>query len=267
MGLMAPLLTAGAPNTTKPAAVQEESEVALSAAYFAWEDGKVGEQGRLYGGVEMKYKDALFQTAEVYYKETDSEHSAVSSGAVTITTPDTRITGDRLSVDFQANLAVVTGHVKMVAKPKPPKEKPASTKSLRTQDDVTVTCDRVDYYYRIRKANASGNLALAQGKRHFTADLGMYFQAKGVLVLDGNVKGTDERGQTHSAGMVKLYLEGEQRYSLEGERYQGVLKIRHTVAEKESAEPPVLPGAPPANPADRGGSEAAPAEPTTKAAE
>jgi len=210
----------------------------VEAPKAVWrEPGKVG---RLLGGVVIKHGDTVIKAQEAYYNRTQGTASA--SGGVTVADPETTITAERLAVDLNARKAALEGGVRIVYKPKP-KESPADKQGKpaglreKVREEAVITCARLEYYYRQKRAVATGSVKFVQGKRLLTADTCMFFQKQQVAVLVGNVSGEDEKGQTYTANALKLVLKEDDEY-VEAERFRGVFKVE--AREEEEAQPPEL---------------------------
>ncbi|MGC8835314.1 MAG: LptA/OstA family protein, partial [Armatimonadota bacterium] len=210
----------------------------VEAPKAVWrEPGKVG---RLLGGVVIKHGDTVIKAQEAYYNRTQGTASA--SGGITVADPETTITAEHLAVDLNARKAVLEGGVRIVYKPKP-KEPPSGRQEKQAglrekiREEAVITCARLEYYYRQKRAVATGSVKFMQGKRLLTADTCMFFQKQQVAVLVGSVSGEDEKGQTYTANALKLVLKEGDEY-VEAERFRGVFKVE--AREEEEVQPPEL---------------------------
>ncbi|NLJ36582.1 MAG: LPS-assembly protein LptD, partial [candidate division WS1 bacterium] len=156
-----------------------------------------------------------------YYDETDS---AKATGNLRVVDPEATITGDLLTADFEEEIVVVTGNVRVVAQKKSDEEQgtdngaqqtnatgqqttaeqsPASddSKSARKSDEperlegyaervTTITCDELEYHYNedIRKAYAAGKVKAVQEDKTVWADNAVYDQIADEITLTGNVR-------------------------------------------------------------------------------
>lgn len=217
---------------------EDEFEVYEVTAPKAWwkEPGRIG---RLMGGVVIRQGDTTIKVQEAEYNQ--EANTAAAAGGVTVTDPETQITAERLSVDMGAKKAVLEGSVRVVIRPK---EREASAdssqKGLRQKlrEETVVTCGRLEYYYRQKRAVADGGLKLVQGKREFTAQKCLYFHKERTAVLTGGVQGVDEKGQTYRADVIKLVLK-EDDESVEAEGFHGTFKVRKAEGEQEVPPGPV----------------------------
>jgi|GEM_PF-1549553 len=221
-----------------PAKEPEFDSYEVVAPKAVWkEPGKVG---RLYGGFTIKQGDTVLRAQEAEYNQTAG--TAIATGGVSVTDPQVSVTADRMTVDMNAKKAVLQGAVRVVAKPKQSDaQDPAKQKGLRREfrEPVLITCTNLEYYYKQKRAIASGNLRFVQGKRTFAADTCLYFQKQETAVLTGNVQGVDEKGQTYQANAIKLVLK-EDDESVEAERFHGVFKVKREEGTEEEPQPPEL---------------------------
>mgnify|MGYP000990322263 FL=1 len=174
------------------------------------------------GNVVFSHKGVLLYCDEAeYYDETDS---AKATGNLRVVDPEATITGDLLTADFEEEIVVVTGNVRVVAQKKSDEEQgtdngaqqtnatgqqttaeqsPASddSKSARKSDEperlegyaervTTITCDELEYHYNedIRKAYAAGKVKAVQEDKTVWADNAVYDQIADEITLTGNVR-------------------------------------------------------------------------------
>jgi lipopolysaccharide assembly outer membrane protein LptD (OstA) len=150
----------------------------------------------LSGNVVVTQGDTVLKSDKIEYDE--DAQIAKSPGPLTITDPDNDIAGAFGVAYLKERRGILEGSVKLVTKPK---QKPgASEKSSQWRDPATVTCDTVEYLYKQKQATASGHLKMVQKDRTINADKAVYQVKDEIVTLTGNVKGSDEQGQTISAG-------------------------------------------------------------------
>jgi lipopolysaccharide assembly outer membrane protein LptD (OstA) len=197
-----------------------------------------------------------------------------------------QMTLDFSSKDPAKKVVSATGHVQFVAKPRPKddkkgataasvpdsgKEDAAPTKPASTGDsaskgeddsarkarmekkikeETTLVCDHVDYFYRIKRAEAWGGLKVVQGKRWLTGDKATYYERYDTVLVNGHVKGQDEKGRTFEADNLKVDMSGEDDV-MEANQFHGVFELDEEEDESKNSTdsaPPALPGAPAAKP-------------------
>ncbi len=198
MGVVAPQTTAQPKK--QPEQVQGRADVLKTS----WGSKKTV---LMKGNVKFTHGDAALMSDEVIWDE--DAKVATSPGKITITDPECDITGNKGTGYFKKRLGVVEGNVVMKLKPKPSDqaaEDPDSVRGKLTQP-TTIACSKLEYQYREKIATGTGGVVFKQKGRTARADKAVYDQKKELLVLTGNVNGTDEYGQTFSApGTVTISL-------------------------------------------------------------
>jgi lipopolysaccharide assembly outer membrane protein LptD (OstA) len=180
----------------------------------------------------------------------DANDTAVATGHLKITDPESTITGDLLKVDFGKKLAQISGNVKIVTQKKkaetPPAaadEKPGALAEYR-QKLTTITCPSIDYYYAEDKkqATVAGPLQAVQDDKTVTADKAFYDGVKDEVTLEGNVRVVTEAGSEFRCPQVIISLQDD---SFQADNVEGV-----AVEEKkpEETKPPAGGGTPPPPP-------------------
>lgn len=246
------------------------SKQEYSEFHYRAQQGRVisTEEGDLYEvkKVVARHHDTFFQADEMVYDE--SKQLARCRGHLLIYDKDNRITGEVLEIDLKNKKATLTGRVKIVALPAsrrkeqaegkpssapPPannspgnstnnssSEKEGERKTLRKEMEkpVVITCDQVEYWYRQKRAVASGNLKMTQNGRVLRAEKAIYFAREEVVVLTGDVQGQDEKGQLFRAPVVRVWL-AEGKEAVEAESFSGILKVKEE--EEEPGPPPPSP--------------------------
>lgn len=137
----------------------------------------------------------------------DRNSIATGTGHLHFSNPDTTIVGDLLVVDFDQKKAVLTGNVKLTSHGKETEEKTDEELPLKEQyrkKKTVVTCDKLEYWYKEKRAVATGNLQFEQGDRHGTARTATYLEIDDVLLLEGDVQVTNKKGETAKAPQVVI---------------------------------------------------------------
>lgn len=161
------------------------------------------------GNVVFSHKDVLLYCDEAeYYDETDS---ARATGNLKIVDPEATITGDLLTANFEDEIVVVTGNVRVVAQKKKDEngngqgnggpqagetdqEEKKSEEPDRLEEyaerSTTITCEKLEYHYNedIKKAIATGNVKAVQEDKTVWADTAVYEQLTDEITLTGNVR-------------------------------------------------------------------------------
>ena len=203
----------------------------------------------------------------------DDEHqTAVGTGHLKITDPESTITGDKLQVDFNKKFAQIIGNVTVVtqkkrtetagekpataAQPaegdKPAGEKQGTNLSEYREKKTTITCPQIDYYYADDKKQAAitGPVKAVQEDKTVVADQASYDGVKDTVVLDGNVTVTTEKGDEFHFPTVTISLKDN---SFEAPNGTGVVIQREEkpagqTGPTPSASPEQKPPAPAATP-------------------
>jgi len=187
------------------------------------------------GNVRFTHEDTTLTSDEVLYNEEGK--IAVSTGKVHITNPEANMVGEKGSAYFKKRLGVLEGAVVIHLKPKKSEKDVANTESVRgkLKEPTTITCDRVEYFYKDKLISATGGVVFKQTRRTASADKVVYDEKKELVTLTGNVKGTDEYGQTFSApGTVLMSVkEGDEWMKAKDARASFKIDVEEDEAKPE----------------------------------
>ena len=174
------------------------------------------------GNVKFTSTEMTLTSDEVTYDK--QAKSAVSPGKIAISSSDADITADKGTADFNKRLAVLTGSVNFLLKPKP--EDQSNTDSVRAKmtQPTTITCSKLEYLYKDKIATATGGVHFKQENRSVDAQKAVYNSNEEILVLTGSVKGVDEDGQIFSAPLVRISLKKGDEW-MEAENANASFKI------------------------------------------
>jgi len=238
--VLSAVLSAQQAETAKPAEPKyTEIKYSADASSYKWE----GQDKILVlkGGVKFIQGDTVILADKVDYRE--STRTAVASGNLKIYDDQNTITGETCTVNFKDKKSVLAGGVRLIAKPKPkPEIKPdtsaaAKPTSFREEmkDEVEITCDKIEYWYKEKRAVVSTPLKMVQKTRTLTADSATYLGKDEIVQLVGNVKGTDEKDRhSFSAPKVTISLKKDDEW-IEAEKATGSFYVKEeesTPAEK-----------------------------------
>jgi lipopolysaccharide assembly outer membrane protein LptD (OstA) len=191
----------------------------------------------LKGNVKFVQEDTVLIADKIDYRE--STRTANASGNLKIYDEQNSITGDTCLVNFKEKRGTLTGNVRMVAKPKPKPEasggssKPKSLKS-EWKDEAVLTCDKIDYFYKEKRAVIASPVTIVQKDRTVTADSATYLGKDEIVQLVGNVKGKDEKERhSFSAPKVTVSLKADDEW-IEAEKATGSFYVKE---EEEEAKP------------------------------
>ncbi|MGQ9696829.1 MAG: LptA/OstA family protein [Armatimonadota bacterium] len=218
------------PDSSQNSSTGDEFDVYEVQAPKAWwkEPGRIG---KLMGGVVIRQGDTTIRVQEAEYNQ--EANTAAAAGGVVVADPEMEITAEHLNVDMGAKKAVLDGGVRAVIKPKKSSSE-EGRRGLRAKlkEDMVVTCGRLEYYYRQKRAVADGGIKFVQGERQFTAQRCLYFHKERTAVLIGGVQGVDEKGQAYKADVIKLVLkDGDE--SVEAEGFHGTFRVKRAEGEEE----------------------------------
>ena len=234
----------------------------------------------LIGHVSFEEGDTRFVADRIVFDEETKKGEAVrdpsvkggSIGDPKVTNALDELTGDHFVFDLSpkdAKLKVVSavGRVRFVTRPRPkdvgaidepppqagkngtsdpPSSQPSKSEARarrKLKEPTTLTCNRLDYYYRVRRAVATGSPRVEQGKRWLTGDQAIYYGRFDTVVVNGAVHGEDEKGRTFNARSMKMVL-GESGDTIEAEKFHGTFTLDEETAAEDDAAPPVFTGAP-----------------------
>jgi lipopolysaccharide assembly outer membrane protein LptD (OstA) len=184
----------------------------------------------LTGNVVISQGDTIIKSDKIEYDE--DTQVAKSPGPLSITDVDNDIRGDSGTAYLKQRRGSLDGNVKLLTKPK---QRPGVTQqSAEWRDPVTVTCDTIEYLYKQKQATASGHLNMLQKDRTMTADKAVYMVKDERMTLTGNVRGSDQKGQTMSSGgKVTVSLKEGDEW-MEIEQAAGTFKVK----SEEEVVPP-----------------------------
>jgi len=196
----------------------------------------------LTGSVKFVQGDTTMLADRVEYRE--KTKTAEATGTLKIYDERNTITADLCTISFEEKKGTLTGNVRMIAKPKPKKEPESDDKtnaeprslSSEWKDEAVITCEKVEYYYKSKRALLSGDLKVVQKNRVVTADTATYLGKEDRVELVGNVKGEDEKEKhSFSAPRVTISLKEDDEW-IEAEKATGTFYVKEE-EEKEQPAP------------------------------
>ena len=207
--ILTPMPTPAPPTTQKPGAKLPDDTDDNTVTVDAPGGGHWDEQTKtlpVKGPVTFHQGDAAMSTVGAIYDRKSDIAKGLSP--VTITDPETTVTGDQGSVDFKHHIANLTGHIHIDVEPKP--EKAADPDDTSGEGEArqpsVLTCDAVDYDYRKKFAITKGTVVIKQKHRTVTADQGTYDTVKHIADLTGHVVADSDDGQHMEADHAKISL-------------------------------------------------------------
>jgi len=186
----------------------------------------------LKGAVKFVQGDTVLLADTVDYRE--STRTAKAFGNLKIYDEQSTVTGEACLVDFKEKKGTLTGDARLVARPNPKSKKLDS----EWKDEITITCDKIEYFYKDKKAVVSSPLKMVQKTRTITADSATYFGREEVVHLAGNVKGNDSKDRhSFSAPKVVISLKDNDEW-IEAEKATGTFYVKDEAEEEEPAPAP-----------------------------
>jgi lipopolysaccharide assembly outer membrane protein LptD (OstA) len=217
----------GLAQDQKPAGEPDYKDVSLKADLVKRNWG-AKKMVFLTGNVVITQGDTVIKSDKIEYDE--DTQIAKSPGQISITDPDNDIRGDSGIAYLKQRRGSLDGNVKLITKPK--QKTGATDKSAEWRDPVTVTCNTIEYLYKQKQATASGNLKMLQKERTVMADKAVYLVKDERMTLTGNVHGSDEKGQSMTAGGKVTVSMKEGDEWIEMEQAAGTFKVK---SEEEPA--------------------------------
>jgi lipopolysaccharide assembly outer membrane protein LptD (OstA) len=226
---------------SKPAGEKKTHDVYLEHADRMRRDERTGDVTVAGNPVVLKHEEGTFTAREITFNEKTKLGSA--AGAPTFKDPETQATGDRLEFDFDKRLAVFTGHVTLVAERKKKSEKPAEESGKEDTQKIeayaakptTITCDRLEYYYREKRAVAAGHVKAVQERGTAEAERATYLVDDELLVAAGNVRMRTDEDETFRCDKITISLK-ENWMEAEGQ-VASHFKVTEEEAEGGQGEP------------------------------
>ncbi|HEX5322490.1 MAG TPA: hypothetical protein VFW40_01805 [Capsulimonadaceae bacterium] len=178
-----------------PAATSAKTIVHVDAPQGGHWDGQT-HTWLMHGHWTFKQEDATVETVGGTYDQKAA--FARSQSPVTLKDPQTVLTGQQGTVDFNQHVATLAGDIHLTVKPKPA-EKGADTLTAKSHQPAVMTCDQIVYNYRTKKATATGHFVVHQKDRTVTAEKGLYDANAQLVTLDGDVHYSTTDGQSFTA--------------------------------------------------------------------
>lgn len=196
----------------------------------------------LKGNVKFVHGDTVILADKVDYRE--STRIATATGNLKIYDDQNTITGETCTINFKEKKGTLTGNIILVAKPK---SKPTTTTEAANstkpkpitsewKDEVTITTDKIDFYYKEKRAVVQSPLKLVQKSRTVTADSGTYLSKEETIQLAGNVKGNDEKDKhSFAAPKVTISLKKDNEW-IEAEKATGSFYVKDEEDQSKPAD-------------------------------
>jgi len=224
------------PPKASPAKAAEDKthDVYLEHADRLRRDENTGEVVVVGKPVRLTHEDAVFTANEITFNEKTKLGRA--AGAPTFKDPESSVTSDALEFDFDKRLAAFQGHVTLVVRKKKSEggageKKDEESIGAYAGEPTTITCDRLEYYYREKRAVAAGGVKAVQKKGTAEADRATFLVNDELLVVAGNVRMRTDKGETFRCEKITISLKDNW---LDAE---GQVASRFKITEDEEEKP------------------------------
>lgn len=158
----------------------------------------------LSGDVVIRSKDATLSTQTATYN--GETQIATSPARLRLDDEQNTLLANKGVAYYSTRDADFTGNVVITARPKQSRDGANAAKgSLRRnfKDPVTITCGKVRYNWRTKKAVLTGDLVIKQKDRVITADRGLYDGVAETVTLVGNIKSRRPTGEKFDVAGAK----------------------------------------------------------------
>ena len=168
----------------------------------------------LSGEVVFSHQDMKLYCDEAWYNEADD--TARATGHLKIVGPESTITGDMATTDFDAEIATVVGNVTVIAQQKKEEasaeeeNKPSKFEEYR-EKKTTITCPKIVYEYSddVKRVTFPGPVKAVQEDKTSWADKAVYEEIEDIVTLIGNVRVKTEKGEEFRSPQVVISVEDE----------------------------------------------------------
>lgn len=209
----------------------------------------------LTGSVVIQSEDSTLNTEKATY----NGETQIANAPTRLRLDDKQntLTADKGVAYYSTRDADFSGNVVINARPNQGESAKAQKGSLRRnfKDPVTITCGKVRYNWRTKKAVLTENLTIKQKSRTITAVRGLYDGAAETVTLVGNIKSRNPTGEAAdilgaNARVIVSFQEGNEY--MEAISDPSVKKVRSVIPVREKANGEVevieTPDAPPPAP-------------------
>ncbi len=170
----------------------------------------------LSGSVVFSHRDVKIYCDEAWYDEVND--TARATGHLRIVDPEATITGDIATVNFDTEIATVTGNITIVAQKKvdeaesskDEEEKPSKFEEYRRKKTI-ITCPKIVYEYNddVKKMTMSGPVKAVQEDKTAWAERAVYEELTDIITLTGNVRVITKKGEEFRSPEVVISVEEE----------------------------------------------------------
>ena len=139
----------------------------------------------IWGNVDIQKEDARLQADDVVFNS--ETEIAVATGKVYFTQPGTKLSGHKVTVEYEKKKGLWEGNVKLVQTGSPEKAG-KKTKDAFEDGPVTMYCDTLSFSWaKPNRAEAQGRVEAHQLDKHVYGDRASYVASPETLTMTGNV--------------------------------------------------------------------------------
>jgi lipopolysaccharide assembly outer membrane protein LptD (OstA) len=179
--------------------------------------------------IDAKEKAKIEADEIVYNEETEK---ATAKGNLKFTDEENEITAPSLEADLKEKIVVLNGDVMVVnIRKKKGEEKKEGLKKY-WKDKTILKCKKITYNYRDKIANLEDQVVVTQEDKELAAQKVTYFGKEDKIILEGDVKFKDDKGQTMNCSKMVIYTKEDNEWiEIEGP-LSGIFKVKE---KKESS--------------------------------
>ena len=185
--------------------------------------------------IDVKEKAKIEADEIVYNEETEK---ATAKGNLKFTDEENEITAPSLEADLKEKIVVVNGEVTIVniRKKKEEEKKEEKKEGLKKywKEKTILKCQKVTYNYKDKIAYLEDKVVVTQEDKELVAQKVTWLGKEDKIILEGDVKFKDEKGQTMNCSKMVIYTKEDNEWvEIEGP-LSGTFKVKE---KKESSSP------------------------------
>lgn len=183
-----------------------------------YKDTPEGGVATLLGNARLLYRTTAFRSDKVVYNRRTQIGTA--PGKLTVDDEQNTVVGDTGEADYGRKIARLTGHVRVLARPKPNESEPPEGSVRRDfRNPVTIDATEVAYNWKTKIADTSKDAVIRftvrDRKWTVTADRIQYRGAEETAVLQGSVIAKTDKGEELRSSVATVVLaEGKESIDL-----------------------------------------------------
>ncbi|MBC7329154.1 LPS export ABC transporter periplasmic protein LptC [bacterium] len=183
--------------------------------------------------IDAKEKAKVEADEIVYNEETEK---ATAKGNLKFTDEENEITALSLEVDLKEKIVVLNGEVRVVniRKKKEEEKKEEKKEGLKKywKEKTILKCEKITYNYKDKIAYLEDKVVVTQEDKELVAQKVTWLGKEDKIILEGDVKFKDEKGQTMNCSKMVIYTKEDNEWiEIEGP-LSGIFKVKE---KKESS--------------------------------